>query len=177
MVCGFEFLCLLLTKYSIYLDPENVILSPLPSKKKKERTQKITIQCNKTNQRKSRYCCRSAQLFCKVALCFSHATVDSSVIKNYTSTCSFFPLKKNVLQANRNKCEPRFDGTLPHQLVGKIYRRSPLTYSRGDLTDLFQGWSHQQGRHQLRHEANVAHRSATGLGNSESHMKCPRTAA
>lgn len=69
---------------------------PLALQEKKERTQKITIQCNKTNQRKSRYCCRSAQLFCKVALCFSHATVDSSVIKNYTSTCSFFPFKKKM---------------------------------------------------------------------------------
>lgn len=177
MVCGFEFLSLT-DKIQHIFGSRKCYFIPLALQEKKERTQKITIQCNKTNQRKSRYCCRSAQLFCKVALCFSHATVDSSVIKNYTSTCSFFPLKKkNVLQTNRNKCEPRFDGTLPHQLVGKIYRRSPLTYSRGDLTDLFQGWSHQQGRHQLRHKANVAHRSATGLGNSESHMKCPRTAA
>lgn len=95
VVCGFEFLSLT-DKIQHIFGSRKCYFIPLALQEKKERTQKITIQCNKTNQRKSRYCCRSAQLFCKVALCFSHATVDSSVIKNYTSTCSFFPLKKKM---------------------------------------------------------------------------------
>lgn len=176
VVCGFEFLHLLLTKYSMYLDPENVMSSPFPSKKNKKKwTQKITIQFNKTIQRKSRYCCRSAQLFCKVTLCFSHATIDSSIIKNYMSTCSFFPLRKKCIAANRNKCELRFDGTLPHQLMWKIYRIL-LTYSGGGLPDYLPRLE-SSTRHALGHEANTAHRSATGLGNSENHMKHLRTVA